>query len=171
MIYFIQREDNGYIKIGYSKDVPTRMLSLRMYTRLTLLGQCEGDVEFEQGLHRKFNKFRVHGEWFHPSPGILDFIAQNTVPGDVKSVSAKKRGATKGRKPIQIPSQSSAIINHVPGMLAGKNLLEVSFKTGLSYSTVSHWAAGEVNRIDYHALIAWCKYFKCQPGDLFEYKE
>lgn len=68
------------------------------------------------------------------------------------------------------------IINHVPQLLEKKfdgkpNLLQVQKETGLNYGTVTSWAKDRVDRFDKPVLEAWCKYFKCQPGDLFSYQE
>ncbi len=75
-IYFIQCEDNGLIKIGFSNDIEKRFNSLRTQSpaRLKLLKHMEGGVELEAKLHNKFKKYRHHGEWFEPSKEILRYI-------------------------------------------------------------------------------------------------
>lgn len=82
VVYFIQRGD-GPIKIGYSKNPKGRLSALQtgIPERLTLLGVVPGGKAREQELHREFGRTRIQGEWFHPSPSLLDFIrAKARVP-------------------------------------------------------------------------------------------
>lgn len=86
MIYFLQREPDGIIKIGWSCDIPRRMKQLvRRDTSLILLGVCVGGYEYEQQLHKRFSSYRLvferrrNKEWYHPAQPILDFIKTSTV--------------------------------------------------------------------------------------------
>jgi DNA-binding Xre family transcriptional regulator len=70
-----------------------------------------------------------------------------------------------------------AIINRVPELVAAKfggaeniNYSEIHLDTRLNYATVRSWVKGEVTRVDYPALEAWCKYLKVQPGDILKYE-
>lgn len=75
-IYFIQRESDAAIKIGYSEDVPTRLGVLRSTGngRLSLLCAIEGDMVIEKQLHMKFNEDRIEGEWYEPSEVLVAYI-------------------------------------------------------------------------------------------------
>ena len=76
MIYFVQAGD-GHIKIGFAKDVPSRLAELQTahVVPLTLLAHVVGDRLQEAALHRRFAAGRVRGEWFRSSPELLAFIA------------------------------------------------------------------------------------------------
>jgi len=75
-IYFIQRESDAAIKIGYSEDVPTRLGILRSTGngRLSLLCAIDGDMVVEKQLHTKFNDDRIEGEWYEPSETLVAYI-------------------------------------------------------------------------------------------------
>ena len=48
-------------------------------------------------------------------------------------------------------------------------IAEVSRETGIARITLQSWANNTVTRFDAPVIDALCQYFKCQPGDLFEY--
>jgi hypothetical protein len=48
--------------------------------RLTLLGVMPCYDQSETILHQDFRAFNIHGEWFKPSPELLDYIKKNTTP-------------------------------------------------------------------------------------------
>lgn len=75
-IYFIQNETNKAIKIGFASDVESRRRALQTASpdRLILLGSIEGDMARERELHREFADLRLVGEWFRPSPKLMDRI-------------------------------------------------------------------------------------------------
>jgi hypothetical protein len=80
MIYFLQAEIIGRIKIGYSSRgrLKSRIDQLRTASpvNLTLLACIEGDRAMERHLHERFAAARVCGEWFHPSATLVRFIAE-----------------------------------------------------------------------------------------------
>lgn len=76
-IYFIQSGSSGPIKIGYStSSVKDRLATLQTahHEKLNLLATMEGARPLEQKIHSQFQSHRLEGEWFHPDPGILNFI-------------------------------------------------------------------------------------------------
>ena len=93
MIYFIQGVSGGSIKIGYSKDIESRIKSLQFHSpvQLTVVGWMEGSVELERQLHKVFSSHRLWGEWFSPDESILDYIRCNCEKLPVpEGVSTKK---------------------------------------------------------------------------------
>lgn len=70
--YFIQRGDDGPIKIGRTTDVTKRLaaLSTACAEPLHVLGVMDGNHETR--LHRKFAAHRIRAEWFAPVPEILE---------------------------------------------------------------------------------------------------
>jgi len=80
MIYFIQVEDDGPIKIGYTQKHPRhRLKALQCGNpyQLHLLKVISGDWTREQNLHKDFNQFRMprYREWFKADDTLLKFIA------------------------------------------------------------------------------------------------
>lgn len=79
-IYFLSAE-NGLIKIGITKNISQRLgvLSFENASKLELLGIMEGDYLTEKSLQQRFSKDNSHGNWFHPSKDIINFIKNNTI--------------------------------------------------------------------------------------------
>jgi len=77
MIYFIQAGKNGPIKIGQTNNgIEERIAQLQTGCpyELRLLWCYNGDGYTEQVVHDLFKHERIRGEWFRPSPSILEFI-------------------------------------------------------------------------------------------------
>lgn len=84
VVYFIQGEDGGLIKIGTTNNLKIRFLNLQNSSpvKLKLLASANiFEYYSEIQMHEKFAKHRRHGEWFEPVPELLDFI---------KKLNAKK---------------------------------------------------------------------------------
>ena len=76
-IYFIS--DGDFIKIGFATDWRARRKELqianpRLLTPLLIL---EGGHRMERHLHWLFRDHRINGEWFHPAPALLEYIANH----------------------------------------------------------------------------------------------
>jgi len=86
-IYFIQSGADGAIKIGYTEGSPyRRMKSIQCNSPqpLRLLGTKTAEskaalLSAEKRLHVAFATHHIHGEWFHPAPELLDYIASDEV--------------------------------------------------------------------------------------------
>jgi hypothetical protein len=77
MIYFVKCCcPIGYIQIGYTRDVATRLDGLQTANPYTLeiVLTIEGKRSAEGELHRRFAHLKENGEWFRPDPEILDYI-------------------------------------------------------------------------------------------------
>ncbi len=71
------------IKIGHSKNIPSRLKTLRAHLELPviLLATMPGGPEKEKALHKRFSRFRVGQlggretiEWFFPVRELWEFI-------------------------------------------------------------------------------------------------
>lgn len=51
------------------------------------------------------------------------------------------------------------------------SLQEVEDATGIRRQTLYKWKNNNLDRVEMRVLDALCKYFKIQPGELFEYVE
>jgi hypothetical protein len=80
MIYFVQSEGDGSIKIGFtSTPFAKRLETLKTGSphKLKLLGIMPGLKKQERQLHRHFSAARMSGEWFRPTPELLAYILEN----------------------------------------------------------------------------------------------
>ena len=80
-IYFIQEEESGNIKIGFSEKHPKGRLKdfqTGNSNKLILLGYIEGTYEDEYNLHQEFSEERIReeNEWFESSPRLVNRIKE-----------------------------------------------------------------------------------------------
>ncbi len=80
MIYFIQQEADGPIKIGVSTDPCKRLRQLQTSTqyKLRLVALLPDPVRerdwTEASIHKSFAHLHISGEWFRPEPELTNFI-------------------------------------------------------------------------------------------------
>ncbi len=76
MIYFIQVENNGPIKIGNAKKPEQRLKTLQIGNpkKLNLIAVIPGGSPLESKIHRDLKDFKRSGEWFNPTTEVLDYI-------------------------------------------------------------------------------------------------
>ncbi len=80
MIYFVQSEEGGPIKIGTTECLAQRLPCLRTdcgKPDLRVLAVINGGRAEEQGLHKRFSRLRLDGEWFEPANDLMEFISKN----------------------------------------------------------------------------------------------
>ncbi len=72
-VYFIQRGDDGPVKIGLSKDAGRRLKGLQTNhdAQLHIRRVFVGGAAEERALHERFAALRLKGEWFRPAEEIL----------------------------------------------------------------------------------------------------
>lgn len=65
-IYMAMDDNTGTVKIGFSKNVDDRINQLQTGCsgNLRVLRVLDGDQSTERWLHKRFNLYRVRGEWF-----------------------------------------------------------------------------------------------------------
>ena len=78
-VYFIQEEESGNIKIGFSEKHPKGRLKdfqTGNSNKLNLIGYIEGTYQDESNLHHEFSKERIRkdNEWFKSSSRLKDRI-------------------------------------------------------------------------------------------------
>lgn len=75
VVYFIQNLENRLIKIGYSRNLKSRLKSLGSECgRIQLLGYIKGGSVEESRMHDRFWTLHYKGEWFQSGRAILDYI-------------------------------------------------------------------------------------------------
>jgi len=105
LVYFVRAQTVGLIKIGIAADPDQRLATLQVGSpdRLTLLGVIAPPdaARTESDLHAAFHRERRHGEWFEPSPRLLDFIQQHAVtPATIRSDRLRAWAATRNAETI-----------------------------------------------------------------------
>ena len=66
MIYFITQQNHKFVKIGYTRDIDTRLSSLQVGNpyKLDVYAVIKGDSFQEWWFQKKFQAHRIRGEWF-----------------------------------------------------------------------------------------------------------
>lgn len=93
-VYFIQAAPEWPLKIGVSTNVMKRLAALRSGSGLHLkvIGVIrDGTRETERALHRRFDEERLSGEWFRPTPRLMEYIKENAHPWDESEHFGKGR--------------------------------------------------------------------------------
>ena len=76
IVYYIQEELDGNIKIGWSDD-PIKSLTQHQTSNsreLRMLVYVKGSPDYEKEIHRKFQTSKTTGEWFKPDKRLLVHI-------------------------------------------------------------------------------------------------
>ena len=68
-VYFVQLGNR--IKIGFSRDLPTRM---RAVPHEAILGTVPGTMRDEARCHAAFGHLRTSGEWFEAAPELISAV-------------------------------------------------------------------------------------------------
>lgn len=73
-LYFALFEERGLLKIGVSRDVSLRLVTLEREAKCkaVLLHTCTGTFRDERVAHLCFRDFRDHGEWYRWNPEAED---------------------------------------------------------------------------------------------------
>jgi hypothetical protein len=76
VVYFIQAESGGLIKIGKTANLRQRFKAIQSNCpqKLRILAIVSQDTYTEVELHVRFAEYRKHGEWFESHEDILAFI-------------------------------------------------------------------------------------------------
>lgn len=75
-MYAIQAGEGGPVKLGVTVSPRTRIATLQTANAAELIGlaawrilPCE-----EKQIHEEFAHAHIRGEWFEPTPGLVDFV-------------------------------------------------------------------------------------------------
>jgi hypothetical protein len=81
-IYFIEAVGQDRIKIGKADDPKARLRQLQTGSsvELRLLGATADQASREAEIHAAFAFERIHGEWFHATQRLREYIARVTEP-------------------------------------------------------------------------------------------
>lgn len=76
VVYFVRA--GSRVKIGFTKDISSRMNSLQTASAvdLNLVLTMDGDRNFEAEMHERFSDYWIKGEWFRWCKEISLFVAK-----------------------------------------------------------------------------------------------
>ncbi len=149
MIYFIQAEGVGHIKIGFTDGIGAegRLAELQVGSpvRLNLLGTLPGDKSTEMDLHRRFSFAHLHGEWFKSCPELLDFLGPRVEdsrqgPAEVSSRFIQIKILTVNRKQL-----TKTLLDQIPyeSIIDWEAVAVASLNTDVSDIFVNEFERGE----------------------------
>jgi len=77
MLYAIQVEDGGPVKIGKGRNPRSRLMGLQVASpyKLRLLAECNWHDQNETILHDHLRESYIRGEWFEPSEEVMKIVA------------------------------------------------------------------------------------------------
>ena len=107
MIYFLQHKETGLIKIGVTKDLDARLLTLRVaYGELELLGLIAGFEGEENELHTQFRDLNVRRalrgrEWFKPEKKLIEYINKYASMDKPLPIGTRKRYSPMPAKAVK----------------------------------------------------------------------
>lgn len=80
-VYFVQ-DEHGYVKIGWTVNVAARLSGLQVGSphSLFLIRVIDGGPATEAWLHRRFEAFRVRGEWFRFDEAMITVVPPDEIP-------------------------------------------------------------------------------------------
>lgn len=78
-VYFLKTRDMDIVKIGYtgSPEIWRRVKTIQSHSPVRLgllLYFTDGTKHTERALHKEFNKYRLHGEWFEYRGDLVKFV-------------------------------------------------------------------------------------------------
>lgn len=109
-VYFIAARQLGTVKVGFSTNLPKRLIDLQTSasTQLALEFSCAGDRGLERALHGFLLPYRATGEWFQYGPHIHDLIDEISdflsEKGDDEDVSNVSLSATEFHQIVSSPT-------------------------------------------------------------------
>jgi hypothetical protein len=93
-VYFVQMDRIGPIKIGFSRDIGKRLVSLQTSNAYPLRLLCcyPSNESHEKEWHSAFHNMRLEGEWFLPHPKLL-----REIDGQIQINNRNGQGAIDNR--------------------------------------------------------------------------
>ena len=90
------------VKIGYTTDMANRLSALQASSprRLRIMATTPGTLATEAWLHKRFGKYRLHGEWFDLSSANMRLLMRymsGDEPIPTKPVQARTERTAKAR--------------------------------------------------------------------------
>ncbi len=117
VIYFLQSEHGGAIKIGRADDLAKRLVQIQTSRpdKIVVLAAAPGTVADERALHVRFAANREKGEWFSPVGELMSLIASVAKEG-----SSAFSVTNRDQSPLAVPSRAVPSRAEDQELLSGK---------------------------------------------------
>ncbi len=81
-VYFIRRGEDGPVKIGFAKDVVSRLSAIQISCAepVSVIRLIEGGRETERAMHQKFAPVAIRGEWHKFDAAMLNVGDEVPIP-------------------------------------------------------------------------------------------
>jgi hypothetical protein len=135
------------VKIGKAKDVKTRVADIQRMSaaRLEVVAVVDGYSAEETELHRKYAKYRLHGEWFDLPP--------DAVPGNTKKWSAIEPKEILRAPSVRLPDSRLARRAHGNYWTQERNQIEWMHRDGLFVTESDEWGEAAWRHADMGPLL------------------
>ncbi len=142
-IYFILCQATGRVKCGVASDPRVRLAGLQTGspTPLKLIAEIDGSESKEKLIHRRLERWHIHGEWFHYLPEVCDII--------VDEIANHLKDLYHGDCLVRGSPESPAIVRSRPGDQRIHHFLA-------DYTVTSPGARTQSSKL-YQAFEAWCQ--------------
>lgn len=111
-VYFIKPIGlDGPIKIGWAVDPERRLRDMATGSPfpLEIIGVVRGEMSDERALHRHFDAFRYHREWFLYSPALRGHVNRVIAVGSVHALHDEPALLTSPRNRTASPQKAAGI--------------------------------------------------------------
>ena len=144
-VYFIQAGDeDGPIKIGFADNPRARLNDLQTghYEQLVLLGviPCES-IEEERKVQQIVAGDAIRGEWYRPTPAVLDLVAQSSHLDDLLPDAPRRSVRDESRTPrtpVRRVPDATEQARIVEAIATTKTLGQAAKHLGISRRTLQH---------------------------------
>lgn len=98
-VYFARAETTSFVKIGFARNVKSRMYLLQAGCpyRLTLAREADGDRRTEGAFHALFAEHHIDRDWFYWTPDMATANAPELQPVVVPIILRKYLKGQRGR--------------------------------------------------------------------------
>ena len=99
LVYLIQQDVTWAVKIGFTSDGDSlvgRVATLQTASpyRLRIIYRMPGSAATEAQLHRRFQRYRLMGEWFSPSIEMAEWLAEHKASAPMRATLRAVVGST-----------------------------------------------------------------------------
>lgn len=109
MIYVI--ESGNYFKIGYAKNVKSRMMAYHCHNpEIKLIASFDGDKILEKELHKRLKQHKYKLEWFNKYVNYIDDIIYIVDPSIIKFETYLKPFLIKHLSKVDVIDENGGIV-------------------------------------------------------------
>lgn len=121
MVYVLSAQGTPRYKIGWTKNLEKRLAALKTgcpYPVVPVAAIQDEDPALERVLHRIYDKYRVHGEWFELPTDAVEWL-KSAESKDVLSLIIADFLLRKDLRGVCEPSKVEQIRHDMAGVIRG----------------------------------------------------